>query len=229
MTTYATGPGAYPRPPRTELERLIWQRRQTIEEFAAYAERFAREHDQSGTLSPRHLQRLAAGRRSDGRALGPIRPATARLLEAMLGQPATRLLAPPENRSAPYAMRVAIAVVIKGDKVLLVRRRASCDGFDWQFPAGVVKPGVEPWSVAIRETYGESRVVCSLVRALGSRLHPITDVICEYFLCSYQAGIATNADAAENTSVAWIGHAALPDFIPHDLIYAPILVALSAL
>src|SRR3954451_1985698 len=67
--------------PRTLLEQLIWERRQTFEEFAEFAEKFAREHDEPGTLSVRHLGRLVAGAHPDGRPLGAVRPATARLLE----------------------------------------------------------------------------------------------------------------------------------------------------
>ncbi|MCE7011836.1 hypothetical protein LWC34_54845 [Kibdelosporangium philippinense] len=69
------------RPARTLLERLIRERNQTLEEFAAFAEDFAQEHGEPGTLSAGHLQRLVAGRRYDGRPLGRVRPATARLLE----------------------------------------------------------------------------------------------------------------------------------------------------
>lgn len=79
---------------RTVLEQKIWERRQTIEEFAEYAERFAREHNQPGTLSVRHVQRLAAGHRMKGQPLGPVRPATARLLENIFGLRIEELLAP---------------------------------------------------------------------------------------------------------------------------------------
>ena len=50
---------------RTLLELLIRQRRMTQAEFAEYAEKFAREHHEPGTLSVRHLQRLVSGRRKD--------------------------------------------------------------------------------------------------------------------------------------------------------------------
>jgi tetratricopeptide (TPR) repeat protein len=83
------------KPPRTLLEQLIRERRQTFEEFAEYAEKFARDHGEPGTLSVRHLQRLAAGRRADGRPLGPVRPATARLLERIFGVGIDELLASP--------------------------------------------------------------------------------------------------------------------------------------
>ncbi|MFB9908483.1 hypothetical protein [Allokutzneria oryzae] len=90
--TQGSGPT---KPPRTVLERLIRQRRQTFEEFVEYAETFAREHAEPGTLSVRHLQRLAAGRRSDGTPLGPVRPATARLLERIFDMSIGELLAAP--------------------------------------------------------------------------------------------------------------------------------------
>jgi hypothetical protein len=82
---------------RTVLEQKIRERRQTFEEFAEDVEAFARQHGERGTLSVRHLQRLAAGRGPGGRPLGNTRPATARLLENMLGLSIEVLLAPPHT------------------------------------------------------------------------------------------------------------------------------------
>jgi hypothetical protein len=79
------------------LEQKIRERRQTFEEFTAYVETFRREHNESGTLSQRHLERLVAGRRGDGLPLGPVRPATARLLEHIFGLSIDDLLAPPAD------------------------------------------------------------------------------------------------------------------------------------
>jgi tetratricopeptide (TPR) repeat protein len=67
----------------------------TYEEFVHYAEAFARDHHELGTLSLRHLQRLASGHPT-----GTLRPATARLLEHFFGEPITALLAPPKNTVA---------------------------------------------------------------------------------------------------------------------------------
>jgi hypothetical protein len=80
---------------RTLLERKIWERRQTFEEFAEFAEVFAREHGEPGSVSARHVQRLAGGRGPAGRPLGPVRPATARLLERIFDVSVDELLAPP--------------------------------------------------------------------------------------------------------------------------------------
>lgn len=73
---------------------LIRQRRQTAEEFSEEAEKFARERGLRATLSSRHVQRLASGRRADGQPLGPVRPATRQLLEEMLSAPVEQLLQP---------------------------------------------------------------------------------------------------------------------------------------
>jgi hypothetical protein len=80
---------------RTVLEQKIRERRQTLEEFAEYVETFAREHNEPGTLGVRHLQRLVSGQGSNGRPLGRVKPATARLLEHIFGQSIGELLTPP--------------------------------------------------------------------------------------------------------------------------------------
>ncbi|MGH7686870.1 MAG: hypothetical protein ACREN2_08650 [Candidatus Dormibacteria bacterium] len=64
----------------------------TYDEFVQHAEAFARDNHEPGTLSLRHLQRLVSGR-----AHGALRPATARLLERLLGEPIATLLAPPNT------------------------------------------------------------------------------------------------------------------------------------
>lgn len=84
-------------PPRTLLEAKIRERNWTFEEFAEQAERFSRQHNEPGTLSPRHAQRLASGKGENGRPLGRPRAATARLLERMFGTSIARLLAPPDS------------------------------------------------------------------------------------------------------------------------------------
>jgi 8-oxo-dGTP pyrophosphatase MutT (NUDIX family) len=221
-------------PLRTVLEQRIRERRQTFEEFAEFAETFAREHDEPGTLSVRHLQRLVTGRQS-GESL---RPATARLLERIFGMSIVELLAAPQKSGnemtvdpqyqLSYALRVAVAVVVKDFEVLVVCRRGDeGNGIAWQFPAGIVKPGMSSETVAVRETFAETGVHCSVVRKLGSRVHPITNVVCDYMLCDYLTGNAENIDVIENVGVAWVGRDQLARFIPVEQIYPPVLDALQ--
>jgi len=86
-------------PARTVLEQQIRERRFTFAEFVEFAETFARENNEPGTLSVRHLQRLAAGRGEHGRPLGRPRAATARLLEHIFDISIDELLAAPQAAS----------------------------------------------------------------------------------------------------------------------------------
>ena len=83
------------RPVRTVLEQKIRDRRQTLEEFAEFAETFAREHNEPGHIGVRHLQRLASGRGPKGQPLGRVTPQTARLLENIFDISIDELLSPP--------------------------------------------------------------------------------------------------------------------------------------
>jgi len=215
--------------PRTLLEELIRQRQQTFEEFAEDAEQFARHNGEPGTLSVRHLQRLAAGRRPDGRPLGRPRPATARLLERIFGTTIADLLGPPTGEAeSPEVFRVAVAIVVRDQRVLMVRRRADDhSGISWQFPAGIVKPGMQAEDVAVSETLGETAVHCVPLRKIGSRVHPLTKVLCEYVLCEYVGGHAANSDLVENSGVLWAEQSDLTKLVPAERIYPQVLSVLG--
>lgn len=133
---------------------------------------------------------------------------------------------PAAGPAQAQALRVAIAVVVRGDDLLLVCRRGD-DRLSWQFPAGVVKPGASAEAVAVRETRAETGVHCAVRRHLGTRVHPDTSVIADYHLCEYLMGDAANGDQEENADVAWIPRSALTRFIPAEKIYPPILEALA--
>ncbi|MGY4930343.1 NUDIX hydrolase [Streptomyces sp. 900116325] len=133
----------------------------------------------------------------------------------------------PEVAPQAQALRVAIAVVQRGNEVLLVCRRGD-DNLSWQFPAGMCKPGAAVASVAVQETHAETGVHCAVREELGSRVHPKTGVLASYVLCDYLAGEATNRDTVENMDVAWVPLSTLTRFIPADRIYPPILSALEA-
>ncbi|MFF5445453.1 NUDIX hydrolase [Streptomyces sp. NPDC012888] len=137
----------------------------------------------------------------------------------------TRLAQPPAD-SQVQALRVAIAVVLRGADVLLVQRRDGGE-LHWQFPAGVVKPGAETAAVAVRETRAETGVHCTVRQPLGSRLHPATGVQADYVLCDHLMGEPANLDPAENAEAAFVPVASLTRFIPADRIYRPVLDALG--
>ncbi|WP_326595550.1 NUDIX hydrolase [Streptomyces sp. NBC_01803] len=128
----------------------------------------------------------------------------------------------------PQPLRVALAVVVREREVLLVcRRDDDGSGITWQFPAGVIKPGVRPETATVRETLGETGVRCAVRRSLGTRLHPVTGVHCAYFLCDFLAGEAHNRDTDENVDVVWAATGSVTRFIPADRIFPPVLAALE--
>lgn len=137
------------------------------------------------------------------------------------------LMRPAEPRMEAQALRVAIAVVLRGDDVLLVCRRGDGD-LRWQFPAGMIKPGADAATTAVQETHGETGVHCTVRSHLGERIHPVTGVIATYHLCDFLAGDATNRDPVENVDVAWVPRSAVTRFIPQAQIYPPILSVLEA-
>lgn len=138
------------------------------------------------------------------------------------------LMRPPSPRMEAQALRVAIAVVLRGTDVLLVCRRGDGE-LRWQFPAGMVKPGSDPATVAVQETHGETGVHCTVREQLGERVHPVTGVVATYYLADHLAGEAANRDPLENVDVAWVPRSALTRFIPQGQIYPPILSALEAI
>lgn len=131
--------------------------------------------------------------------------------------------ASPDLPGHAQALRVAIAVVLRGNQVLLVRRRSEAAGIAWQFPAGIIKPGERGEDVAVRETLGETGVHCSVGLLIGSRIHPATEVHCQYFGCEYLAGEAENRDTVENSGVVWAPRQDISRFVAREQIYPPVL------
>jgi 8-oxo-dGTP diphosphatase len=136
------------------------------------------------------------------------------------------LARPAPGPVAAQALRVAIAIVTRGEDVLLVCRRGD-DSLSWQFPAGMVKPGSSAEAVAVQETHAETGVHCTVREPLGERIHPVTGVVASYFACDYLVGDAANLDQLENAAVQWVPRSALTRFIPAEKIYPPILEALT--
>ncbi|GIE87888.1 NUDIX hydrolase [Actinoplanes regularis] len=126
------------------------------------------------------------------------------------------------------ALKVAIAVVIRADDVLVVcRRDMDSSGITWQFPAGIVKPGAASENIAVREALAETGVHCAVRKKLGNRIHPLSGVNCDYFLCDYLTGSVENKDTSENVDAMWVPRADVTRFIKADTIYPPVLQALE--
>ncbi|WP_236791859.1 hypothetical protein [Amycolatopsis sp. GM8] len=147
-----TNGGSRGRAPRTVLEQKIWERGETLAEFVEYAERFAHQVGERGTLSERNLKRLMAGRAADGSPGGTPRVATSRLLERLFGTSIQELLSPPGATSdALYAegeqeLRRMLSVARRVDTSILALIHSQLDAIrriDRQLGAPVVREEVE--------------------------------------------------------------------------------------
>lgn len=118
----------------------------------------------------------------------------------------------------PLPLVGAMAVVFRGDKVLLGRRR---DNGKLEPVAGVVEPGEEPADAAVREAWEEAGVVVRAERlAWVYQMPRITyangdqvDYLSFTFRCRWVSGDPYPADG-ELTEVGWFGLDELQDVDP---------------
>lgn len=124
-------------------------------------------------------------------------------------------------------LKVAVGITTLHTDVLVVRRKEPHGSLDWQFPAGIVKPGESPWKVVELETIAETGISVSMREQLGTRVHPVTGVEMHYFACRYLSGSPKNLDANENRDCRWYPIVSLSDLIPVDQIFSRVLEYLN--
>jgi 8-oxo-dGTP diphosphatase len=128
---------------------------------------------------------------------------------------------------------IAAAVIVRGRRALLVRRRVREGSLSWQFPAGEVELGESYEDAAVRETLEEVGLRVVSTELLGQRVHPGTGRDMVYIACRVAGGPARVADPDELAEVAWADLRDLRLYIPHGLFqpvqdYLDSVLALSA-
>lgn len=117
--------------------------------------------------------------------------------------------------AAPARLPVAaaIAVVVRGDRLLLVRRSHRPDAGRWGFPGGKIEPGETVVAAALRELGEETGVAADPVEVLtavdvirrdGDTLHHYVLVA---VLCRWRGGEGVPASDAHEA--AWFDIAAI--------------------
>ena len=114
-------------------------------------------------------------------------------------------MAEPAGRSPPIA--AAIAVVLRGERLLLVRRSHRPDAGRWGFPGGKIEPGETVVAAALRELEEETGVAAEpvevltavdVIRRIGETLHHYVLIA---VLCRWTAGEGAAASDAEE--IGW--------------------------
>ena len=115
------------------------------------------------------------------------------------------------GRSLPIA--AAIAVVLRGERLLLVRRSHRPDAGRWGFPGGKIEPGETIVAAALRELGEETGVAADAVEVLtavdvirrdGAVLHHYVLIA---VLCRWRDGEGAAASDAEE--IGWFDLAAI--------------------
>jgi 8-oxo-dGTP diphosphatase len=106
-------------------------------------------------------------------------------------------------------------VIVKGGRVLLVRRRVKEGSLSWQFPAGEVEAGESAGEAAVREAQEETGLTVAEAKVLGERAHPATGRTMVYVACDVVSGEATVVDDEELVELAWAEYGQLAEYVPY--------------
>jgi 8-oxo-dGTP diphosphatase len=110
---------------------------------------------------------------------------------------------------------IAAAVIVKGGRVLLVRRRVKEGTLSWQLPAGEVETGETAGQAAVREAGEEVGLTVAETKMLGERVHPATGRTMVYVACDVVDGEARVVDDEELAELAWAERDELAEYVPH--------------
>jgi 8-oxo-dGTP diphosphatase len=106
-------------------------------------------------------------------------------------------------------------VIVKGGRVLLVRRRVKEGSLSWQLPAGEVEVGETAGQAAVREAGEEVGLTVAETKMLGERVHPATGRTMVYVACGVVDGEARVVDDEELAELAWAERGQLAEYVPH--------------
>lgn len=113
--------------------------------------------------------------------------------------------------------RIAVSVIERSNQVLLVQRSSREGNLNWQFPAGKLEFGEDPFNAAEREVYEETGVRCKSIKTLGSRKVLEHKVFIYYVLCVYTSGKEFLKDRRENKDIRWVNVNDIRSYIPVNL------------
>lgn len=112
---------------------------------------------------------------------------------------------------------ISAAIIVQGDRVLMVRRAVKEGELSWQFPAGAIEDGETAEQAAVRETQEETGLTVEVIKLIGDRVHPKSGRFMSYTACTILSGEAHVADADELDAVAWVAHGEITEYVPYGL------------
>lgn len=113
--------------------------------------------------------------------------------------------------------RIAVSIIIRHKQVLLVQRTLREGDLNWQFPAGRLEAGEDPFNTAEREAFEETGVRCRAIENLGFRKNPLNNAHIHYVICEYVSGKEFLKDKRENKAIRWVNIQDIRSYIPNNL------------
>ena len=93
--------------------------------------------------------------------------------------------------------QVAIGIVNKDNKLLMVKRAKKEGNLVWAFPGGKQEENETINETCVREVLEETGINVQVINNMGTRKHPDTDVTLTYLLCNYISGVIKISDPNE--------------------------------
>lgn len=110
----------------------------------------------------------------------------------------------------------AVAVIVWGGRVLVIKRRIPDGSLVWQFPGGKIEKHETPEQAAVREAFEEVGLMVVADREIGSRIHPQTGRRIHYVACAARS-VWGRTDPREVEDFGWLGLKELAEHIPEGV------------
>lgn len=105
---------------------------------------------------------------------------------------------------------VVLAVVVKNNNILLIKRDIPGVDTTWMLPGGKLEDYETPLEAAQREVMEETGIRCEPIDTIDYRIHPISNKIMSYVLCKY---LADDEDVIKEYDIEWMDAKRIPDIL----------------
>jgi len=119
--------------------------------------------------------------------------------------------------------KIALGIVIKKDKVLIIQRAKEEKALNntklsWVFPGGEIEKGESPEQTVIREIMEETGYEVSPLNIISERQHPQFPVHIYYLACKLRLNkFLSSISDEEIKKVKWVEISKLKDYLTTDL------------
>lgn len=99
---------------------------------------------------------------------------------------------------------VVVALITKGNTVLMMKRIHKENNIQWVFPGGKIEENESAFDAIIREVAEEIGVLVAPMANLAERIHPDSGVHISYIRCKMIYGTVRNMEKDKASEVAWV-------------------------